>query len=118
MSDFYSDMRNVASDLLGEFNQGSIQYIAVTAGSGTPDDPGAVVETVTDVNGVARGVKFSYIDNSLVVSTDLQVTIPADVVTPSITGFVRIDGLRYKIVKIIPKPAAGAPVACTLIVRK
>ena len=118
MNDFYSTMQQIASGVLGEFNQGSISYIAITPGNGPRDDPGQAIETSYSINGVARGVKFSYVDNSLVLGSDLQVTIPADVITPQLSGFVEIDGVRYKIVKIVPKPAAGIAAAYTLIVRK
>lgn len=118
MSDFYSDMQSVVSDVLGEFKQGVIDYVAITSGNGPADDPGEPIETVYSINAAARGVKFSYVDQALVVATDLQVTIPANVITPQMTGFVRIDGTRHKIVKIIPKPAAGIAAAYVLIVRK
>lgn len=118
MSDFYSDMQKIASSLLGEFAQGSIQYLAITPGNGPRDDPGASIETAYDIAAVARGVRFGYVDNSLVIASDLQVTIPADVITPLPTGFVVIDGVRHKIVKIVPKPAAGIAAAYDLIVRK
>lgn len=118
MNDFYSDMQKIASSVLGDFAQGSITYVAITHGNGPRDDPGKSVETLYSVNGVARGVRFGYVDNSLVLASDLQVTIPADVITPQPTGFVEIDGTRYKIVKIVPKPAAGIAAAYDLIVRK
>ena len=117
MSDFYSDMQGIASSLLGEFSQGFIEYVELTPRDGPDDEPGEPTESRYRINATVRGVKFSYVDNSLVVASDLQITIPADVIEPLISGSFDIDGVRYKIVKIIPKPAAGAPVVYTVIVR-
>jgi len=122
---FYDDMQSVASELLAEFNQGVIAYIRVTPGVGPAHDPGPATETPVPVDATARGVKFKYVQNGLALATDLQVTaaaIPAlitDFANETVVrGFVTIDGLRYKIVQAIPKPAAGVPAAFTLIVRK
>jgi hypothetical protein len=111
-------MQKVASGLLGEFTQGSVIYVAMTSGNGPKDDPGKPVETKYPFNATVRGVKFSYIDNTQIVSSDLQITIPADVITPQMTGYVLIDDVKHKIIKIIPKPAAGVPAVYVLIVRK
>lgn len=118
MSDFYSEMQGVASSIIGEFKQGAITYIAVTPGNGPAHNPGPHVETPHPINAVARGVAFKYVDNALVLATDLQVTLPGDSVTPDMKGFVTIDGVRHKIVQIIRKPSAGTVVAWTLIIRK
>lgn len=118
MVDFYGGMQGIASSLLKDFKQGVIEYVAMTPGIGPPDNPGPPQETSYPINGVARGVKFTYIDNAHIVGSDLQVTMPGDGVMPDMQGFIRMDGTKYKIVKIIPKPAAGTPVAFTVIIRK
>lgn len=118
MSDFYREMQAVATDLLGEFKQGVIEYVSLTPGNGPADDPGPSQETVTPVDAVARGVKFKYVDGSNVLATDQQLTMPGNGVEPQPTGFVRIDGVRHKIVQIVRKPAAGIAVAFTVIFRK
>lgn len=116
---FYDDMQNVASELLADFKQGTIRYIHVTPGDGPVDNPGAPVETAYTLNATARGAKFKYVNMGLAVASDLQVTMAIHPsITPVINGFVEIDGTRYKIVQVLPKPAAGTVAAFTLIVRK
>lgn len=119
MSDFFSDMQSVASEVLTEFNTGTLEYIEMQAVAGsTPDDPGEPVPVATTVKGSARPVSTKYVDGSHIVQSDIQVTIQAGVVNPDMDGFMDIDGTRYKIVEIMRKPAAGTPVAYTLIVRR
>lgn len=118
MADFYQEMQGVASDLLREFKQGVIEYVTVTPGNGPADNPGPAQEIPTVINGVARGVKFKYIDGSNIVASDMQVTMPGNMMEPKPNGFIRIDGVSYKIVQIIRKPAAGTAVAFTVIFRK
>lgn len=118
MADFYGDMQGIASKLLKDFKQGVIEYIAITPGIGSPDNPGVPQETLYPIDAVARGVKFKYVDGSHIVGTDLQLTMPGNGVIPEMTGFIRMDGTKYKIVQIVPKPAAGTPVAFTVIFRK
>ena len=119
MSDFYNDMQNIATDLITEFKQGVIQYVDVTAGGGPPDNPGTPTEVFHTVDAVARGVSFKYVDGTSIFSTDEQITISGDqVFTPNGDGFVMVDTIRYKVVKIVRKPAAGTAVAYTIIYRK
>lgn len=118
MSDFYSEMQGVASDLLREFKQGVIAYVAVTKGSGPADNPGAPTEKAYTLDAVARGVAFKYIDGTNVVASDQQMTMPGKGVAPDMKGFVTVDGVRHKIVRIIRKPSAGTPIAWTVIFRK
>jgi hypothetical protein len=118
MSEFYDDMRGIASELLNEFQQGKIEYVELVPGDGPADNPGVPTDRPVTVPGVVRGVKFRYIDNKNVVASDLQATIPVDLVTPMMNGFMRVDNSRYKIVQIVPKPAAGEPVVHVVIFRK
>jgi hypothetical protein len=117
---FYDDMQIVASDVLSEFAQGSVSYIPIIPQPGaTPDNPLPPVDgTPVALSAVVRPVSTKYVDGSHIVQSDRQVTFAAGVVTPDITGFVDIDGVRYKIVEIMPTPAAGTVVSYTLIVRR
>jgi hypothetical protein len=130
MSDFYEDMRSVASELLKEFDQkrpgdpsptdNGIYYVGITPGTGPADNPGAPQEAPPiKVDAVARGVSFKYVDGTNVVQTDLQATMAVRPdMTPAISGFIIVDGKRHKIVKVMQKPAAGTSVAHTVIFRK
>ena len=118
MSDFYDDMQGIASNLLNEFKQGEIKYIAVIPGIGPADNPGASQEVPYILDAVAKGVSFRYIDHTNILATDLQITMPGAGVVPLPNGFMMVDGVRHKIIQIIPKPAAGTPVAFSVIIRK
>lgn len=124
---FYDEMQDVAADVLKEFKQGVIKYIDIEPGSGPVDDPGEPVEKSYTLDGAARGVKYKYVQGGLAVASDLQVTSSVKAtdennlqvsLNPKLNGFVEIDDVRYKIVQVLPKPAAGTTVAFTLIIRK
>lgn len=119
MTDFYADMQKIASDVLGEFKQGVVQYIELVPVAGaTPDDPGEPTETVTTINAAVRPVSTKYVDGSHIVQSDKQIVMPGDTVEPKMSGNMRIDGTDFKIIEIMPRPAAGTPVSYTLIVRR
>lgn len=116
---FYQEMQDVASEVLGEFKQGTIRYVKITPGNGPADNPGPSVPTYHDVDGAARGVSFKYIGQSGVVASDLQVTMNVRPdVTPDITGFVEGDGRRYKIIQVMTVPPFGVPIVHKIIFRK
>lgn len=118
MATFYQDMQAVASDLLRKFDQGDVYYIAAVKGAGPADAPGEPVETTYKVDAAARGVSFKYIDGSNIVASDLQATMAVHSdFTPAIGGFVIVGARRYKVVRVVAKPAAGTPVAYTVIFR-
>lgn len=130
----YDDMRAVASEVIGEFAQGSIAYVELQPQAGaTPDAPLPPVEVTYPVNGVTRPVEFKYVDGTDIVQSDEQFTIPAldaeravalapndDQVgfTPSMEGYATIDGKRAKIVGVKRIPAAGDPITYVVIVRR
>lgn len=119
MDDFYQDMQGIATSLLKEFNQGAIEYVELTAGTGPRDNPGAPSEVAYPVDGVARGVQQRYVDGTNIVQTDMQATLAVkEGLTPSMSGFVRGDGMRYKIVGVRQIPPFGTPVAHVVIFRK
>lgn len=117
---FYDDMQIVASDVLAEFKQGSVSYIAITPQPGsTPDEPlPPIPADPVSLNATVRPVSTKYVDGTHIVQSDKQVTFAAGVVTPDISGFIDIDGSRFKIVEVLPVPAAGTVVTYTLIVRR
>lgn len=117
----YDDMRTVATELFAEFKQGTIEYVpVVTVAGAAPDEsdssgPGTPVA----LNATARPVSTKYVDGTHIVQSDIQVAIPNDGrATPDITGFIQIDSVRYKIIEIMARPAAGTPITWTVIVRR
>lgn len=116
---FYDELQNVASELLKEFKQGTIQYVRVVPGNGPPDNPGPATTQSIEVDAVARGVSYKYVKDSVALSTDLTVTMAVrSGITPNMRDFIDIDGKRYKIVQDISVPAAGTRAVWKFIVRK
>ena len=116
---FYDEMQAAASEVLKEFKQGVIEYVNVVPGSGPADNPGPATETFIVLDAVASGAKFKYVSTGLALASDLQVVMAVHPdITPKMNGFIRIDGVRYKIVQVVDIPAAGTAVVYTLIVRK
>jgi len=119
----YDELQGVASGLFAEFKQGLVQHVSISHGVGTPDEPGAIVETVREINATvqnasnAKGLSY-FVKQSSVVAGDLLVSTGVPAVAFAMTDFMLIDGVRYKIAAILPKPAAGVPVAFSLLVRK
>lgn len=119
MSDFYDDMRDLANELLTEFNQGTIQHLSITPGTGDADEPGAPTVVTTDLTAaVARGVEYRFATLSHVLESDLQIVIPGGSVEPQPSDYFTINGTRYKIVEISRTPASGTVVKFDVIVRK
>ena len=113
---FYADMQALAQSLLGKFDQGGLVISVATAG-GTPYAP-TTTYVDTPVTGVVSGINPKFITGTLIQATDLQVTIPGGVVAPKATDLVKINGVQYGIVQIVPKPADGTVAAYTIFVRK
>lgn len=104
-----------------EFKQGTVQWVPiVTTAGATPDEPGSSSKgTPVTLNATARPVSTKYVNGSHIVQSDRQVTIPNDgLATPDMSGFIRIDDVDYKIIEVLPIPAAGDPVTWTVIVRR
>lgn len=119
VGEIYSELQGITAEVLAEFAQGTITYIAmVPATGGTPDEPAKPKEKKYPFNSVARGVKQRYIDGSNIVASDLQATMPGGIVEPDISGFVLIGTKRHKIVQIDRKPAIGPAVAHVLIFKR
>lgn len=117
----YDEARQIAADVMPEFKQGDIRYVSISSAAGaTPDRAGTPVKTASEpLNATARPVSTKYVDNSHIVQSDKQVTIPNDgIATPEIDGMIRIDGVDHKIIEIMPRPAAGSPVVWTVVVRR
>ncbi len=115
----YDELQPIASGLLAEFKQGVIKLIKVTAGTGPADEPGTPTETTTTLDAVSKGVSFKYVQNGFAVASDLMVTAAVVAgITPDMKDFLEIDSVRYKIIAILPAPAAGTKVVWKFIVRK
>jgi hypothetical protein len=119
---FYQEMQAVATDVLRDFDQSEgsgdaddgLWFIKVIPGTGPDDDPGPATESAFKLLGAARGVSAKYVDNSLILASDMQMTAAYDPrIDPNTdtNGFVRMDGVRYKVRRIDNIPPAGVTVS-------
>lgn len=117
---FYDEMQQIATNVLGEFNQGVIKLIQLkTPENGTPDDPGELTEVVTELKGVVSGITFKYLKEGYNAVTDFEATVAVvQGVQPLEGDFLEVDGVQYKIIKDVSVPAAGVNVVWKFIVRK
>jgi hypothetical protein len=115
----YDEMQGVATELFGEFQQGSIMYVELQMVSGgTPDDPNEAVRVEYMLTATARPVSTRYIDGSHIVQSDKQVSMPGGGVEPQMSGFLLIDAVQHKIIGIKRIPEAGTVISYILIVRR
>lgn len=130
MSDFYADMRAMATELLaptieGGLGQGSIALVRFVPGpppENSWDPPSDPVPQRTTLNGAARGVAKELIGAPVetggqIVATDKQVIVapwggayePGDVL--------ELDGAPVTVLKIDNIPAVGVVCAIRFVVR-
>lgn len=114
---FYKGMQEIASGLLQEFDQGGLALAVHTAGTGPAHNPGPAIYVETPFAGAAKGVTGDHLKDTLIQSSDLSVTMPGNL-SPKMADKVVVNGHQHSIVKIIPKPAAGTPVAYEVVVRR
>lgn len=122
MAGFYADMQDFASEMLAEFQQGSVTLHRSVPGASdplTPWVPGEPVETDYPLNAVVRGVAQQYVNGTTILSSDEQVTCAVPPVEPDMTtDSLLIDGVAVTVLKNTPIPAAGTPVAYLFVVRR
>lgn len=117
--DFYTEMQNVASEVLGEFKQGVITLTQSTPGAGPADNPGAPTTVTHTLDAVVKGASFKYVSMGLALASDMIVTAAVIAgVTPKKDDVITIDGKKYKVVQDVSAPAAGTRAVWKLIVRK
>ena len=115
----YSSLAGTATDLLTEFNQGTLKLIKVANGTGSAFDPGTPTETEYDVVGTVKGVDKKYIDGTLIQTGDLEVIINVHATqVPTLKDKISIDGSKYEIIQVSPTPPAGSTIVNKIIVRK
>lgn len=119
----YDEMQQLTREILDdpEFNQGGpqkIEYVKTVPGNGPIDNPGKTTYVKTPLDAAARGASFKYVSTGLASATDLQVVSAVNpAITPDQKDFIEVDGKRHKIMQILPRPAAGTPVAWLFIIQ-
>lgn len=117
MSDFYGRLQGTASRLMAKFSQGQVVY-TITGPSTGPEwnpTPGTPVSYTLDAT--VQGVEADYVDGTLILATDKQVTCAVFAVEPSLAGTITIDGKVCQIVRVDKVPGAGPVIAWRVFVR-
>ena len=117
MTDVYGRLQVTASRLMAKFKQGPVVYTITGAPTGPAwsPTPGAPVSYTLDAT--VQGVEADYVDGSLILATDKQVTCAVFAVEPSLSGTITIDGKVCQIVRVDKVPGAGAVTAWRIFVR-
>lgn len=117
MSGFYGRLQGTASRLMAKFSQGQVVYTITGAPTGPEwnPTPGAPVSYALDAT--VQGVEADYVDGSLILATDKQVTCAVFAVEPSLAGTITIDGKVCQIVRVDKVPGAGTVIAWRIFVR-
>lgn len=123
MSDFYGRLQGTASRLMAKFSQGQVVYTITGAPTGpawnpTPGTPVSyTLDATVAVVGTVDGGFSRYVDGTLILATDLQVTCAVFAVEPSLAGTIAIDGKACQIVRVDKMPGAGVTIAWRIFAR-
>ena len=123
MSDFYGRLQGTASRLMAKFKQGQVVYTIAGAPTGpewnpTPGTPVSyTLDATVAVVGTVDGGFNRYVDGTLILATDLQVTCAVFGAEPSLAGTITIDGKVCQIVRVDKVPGAGTVIAWRIFAR-
>jgi hypothetical protein len=113
----YDRMRITTTRLLDKYAQGVVEIGTSSSAAGANEwDAPTVTTTWTEIDAVVSGVSSQYVDGTNVLASDRQVLCQG-VVSLADNVMIRIDGRVVSIVRIMPIPSAGEPVATRFIVR-
>ena len=103
--------------IMSNASQGTVVYTITGAPTGPAWNPmpGAPVSYTLDAT--VQGVEADYVDGSLILATDKQVTCAVFAVEPSLAGTITIDGKVCQIVRVDKVPGAGTVIAWRIFVR-
>lgn len=120
MSTFYSEMADIASEVLDEFKQGEIVLLkpgTTTPGPNPWDPPVTTPPTSYPLSATAKGVSKEFIDGDTILATDLEITAAVFDAEPDPADTLTVDGQAVTVIKTMRIPAAGPVVAWKFIVR-
>ncbi|MFC5385185.1 hypothetical protein ACFPLB_04295 [Aquamicrobium segne] len=143
MAGFYDEMRDMATELLGEFKQGRVTLTRTTQAEKPEDWPtwepwtGETTTQVYELDAVVKGVSAKLIDGNVVIASDRELTCshkmtlvetivgdndPVVSSTPAefdagLLDTLSIDGKPVTIVRDLTVPGAGTPVAHRFVIR-
>jgi len=110
LATIYDDLQGVASELMAEFQQGTVRYIHPGEQTGPDYDPQPGTPTPYTLDATVRGVAAQYVQEGYIAASDLQVTAGVFGREPTLEGVVEIDGLEHQIIRVDPVPGAGTTI--------
>lgn len=117
MIGFYDDMADMARELLapedeGGLGQGDVHLKRVTTTPGPNEwDPPTETVATWELVAAVRRVSTKYVDGTLIVASDNQVTFAVPATVPLMTDHLVIDGREQAMKDLRPLPGAGTVVA-------
>lgn len=117
MDDFYTDAADMMQEMLvptseGGLGQGLVQLKRVTTTPGENSwDPPTETSVTYPLKAAVRRVSTKYVDGTLILATDNQVTFAVPTVTPLMTDTLVIDGKESAMKDLRPLPGAGTVAA-------
>ena len=113
----YMGLQRRTIRIMSNASQGTVVY-TITGPATGPEwnpTPGAPVSYTLDAT--VQGVEADYVDGSLILATDKQVTCAVFGAEPSLAGTITIDGKVCQIVRVDKVPGAGTVIAWRIFVR-
>lgn len=110
---FYDEMQDMASEMLAEFEQGTVTLTReeVIGPGPNPWDPPVTAPVRHALDATVRRMAQKHVDGTLIVATDNQVTFAVPAIVPAMTDTLTIDGVVQVMKDLRPIPAARTPVA-------
>jgi hypothetical protein len=68
------------------------------------------------IDAVVKGVSQKYVDGERIVATDLEATLPGDVLIDAGSN-VAVNGDPVQVIAVMPTPASGTPVIVKVVLR-
>ncbi len=117
----YTRGQATASRLLAKYGQGAVTLTRTTTTIPDASEPWNTEETTETftLEAVVKGVSERFVDGTTILASDLEIiaAVHADV-TPQAGDALSIDGTAVQVLRIMPKPAAGTPVAYVFLARR
>jgi hypothetical protein len=111
----YNRLRATTTRLMSTYGQGVVEFGTTTTVDGAEEWlPPTVTTTWETINATVSGVSKEYVDQVNVIASDRQILTQAEI---SPGQLIRIDGAVVTVLRVVPIPAAGEPVAVRYIVR-
>lgn len=109
----YAGLQRRVKGTMSRVKQGVVKLIPVD-NSPEPTKPwnkGGTDGAPVTLDAAVRAVDQKYIDGTLIIATDSQVTFSVPSVEPKMSDKLEIDGKTYAMKRLLRIPSAGTPVA-------